>query len=45
MEMLKGKPHLEVLLRGRRWARVGARIKNVVRLYGSNGRRERIRRY
>jgi hypothetical protein len=24
-ELLKGKPHLEVLLKGRRWARVRAR--------------------
>jgi hypothetical protein len=43
--LFKGKPHLDVLLKDRRWASVRARIKNVDRLYGSNGRMERKRRY
>jgi len=31
-ELFKGKPHLEVLLKGRRWGRVRARIKKVNRI-------------
>jgi hypothetical protein len=29
MELFKGKPHLEGLLKGRRWTRVKARIKKM----------------
>jgi hypothetical protein len=43
-ELFKGKPYLVVMLKERRWVRVRARIKNMDRLYGSNGRRERKRK-
>jgi len=30
-KLFKGKPHLEVLLKGRRWVRVKARITKIKR--------------